>query len=121
MQRPAPPRYHTRAWLLWVGTAGLAAGVIRNPFYLLIVLLAARLVDEAGAVEQGADGAPDPRRQGWGAFLRLGAAIALFTGLFNFLAAHLGSHVLIRLPADWPLVGGPLTLEGLVYGLLNGL
>ena len=61
------------------------------------------------------------RRRSWGAFLRLGLIIATFAALFNWLAAHIGTHVLIRLPGDWPLIGGPLTLEGLVYGLLNGL
>jgi energy-coupling factor transport system permease protein len=117
----APATYHTGTWLLWAGTAALAAGVIRNPFYLVIVLLATRLVDAAGAAAESRVGTPDPRRQGWGAFLRLGLIILPFTILFNFLAAHVGTHVLVRLPADWPLIGGPLTLEGLVYGLLNGL
>jgi energy-coupling factor transport system permease protein len=117
----AAPPYHTRTWLLWVGTATLAAGSTRNPLYLIVVLLAARLVDLAVAVARGEAGANDPRRRSWGAFLRLGLIIATVTALFNFLAAHIGSHVLIRLPGEWPLIGGPLTLEGLVYGLLNGL
>ena len=113
--------YHTRTWLLWVGTATLAAGSTRNPLYLIVVLLAARLVDLAVAVARGEAGTPDPRRRSWGAFLRLGLIIATLTALFNFLAAHVGTHVVIRLPGEWPLIGGPLTLEGLVYGLLNGL
>ena len=117
----APATYHTRTWLLWAGTAALAAGVTRNPLYLVIVLLAARLVDAAGAAAESQAGTPDPRRQGWGTFLRLGLLILPFSIGFNFLAAHVGTHVLLRLPADWPLIGGPLTLEGLVYGLLNGL
>ncbi len=121
MPQPLAAPYHTRTWLLWVGTATLAAGSTRNPLYLLVVLLAARLVDMAVAVGRGEAGANDPRRRSWGAFLRLGLIIAGFAGLFNFLAAHIGSQVLIRLPGDWPLIGGPLTLEGLVYGLLNGL
>jgi energy-coupling factor transport system permease protein len=119
--RTAAPAYHTRTWLVWVATAALAAGLIRNPLYLVVVLLAARVVDAAQAAAHAPDGAPDPRRQGWGTFLRVGLVIAVASALFNFLAAHVGTHVLVRLPGDWPLVGGPLTLEGLVYGLLNGL
>jgi energy-coupling factor transport system permease protein len=41
--------------------------------------------------------------------------------LFNGLTAHLGDTVLIRLP-DWlPLLGGPVTLEALAFGAMNGL
>jgi len=41
--------------------------------------------------------------------------------LFNGLTAHLGDTVLFRLP-DWlPLLGGPVTLEALVFGATNGL
>ena len=51
-------------------------------------------------------------------------AIPLFGALaveFNVLLSHTGAHVLVALPADWPLVGGPLTLESAAYGLTVAL
>ena len=81
-------------------------------------------VDEAAisyelAAVPEADG--DPRRRGWMYFFRLGLALAAVSALFNGLGAHLGATVLLALPADWPIIGGPLTLEGIVYGALAGL
>jgi energy-coupling factor transport system permease protein len=40
--------------------------------------------------------------------------------IYNGLMAHGGATVLFTLPARWPLVGGPITLESLVYGALTG-
>jgi energy-coupling factor transport system permease protein len=41
--------------------------------------------------------------------------------LINVLAGHAGADVFARLPADWPLVGGDLTLESLAFGGALGL
>jgi energy-coupling factor transport system permease protein len=49
------------------------------------------------------------------------AVAAGFAALINVLAAHSGADVLARLPVDWPLVGGNLTLETLAYGADLGL
>ncbi len=49
-----------------------------------------------------------------------GLALALPT-LYNGLVSHAGQTIVARLPAAWPLVGGPITLEALVFGLLSGL
>jgi energy-coupling factor transport system permease protein len=37
------------------------------------------------------------------------------------LMVHVGEHVLFTLPPAIPLIGGPATLEALLYGALNGL
>jgi len=39
---------------------------------------------------------------------------------FNVLTTHIGARLLFTLPRDWPLIGGPITLEALLYGLANG-
>jgi energy-coupling factor transport system permease protein len=41
--------------------------------------------------------------------------------LFNVLTAHFGETVLFHLPTWLPFVGGAITLEALVYGVINGL
>ncbi|MGI8587948.1 MAG: energy-coupling factor transporter transmembrane component T [Chloroflexia bacterium] len=86
-------------------------------------MLAARGVDEAvTAYERAvAPAGVDTRRIGWGGFLRLAMVLAGFSAVFNALAAHAGETVLARLPADWPIIGGALTLEGVVYGALGGI
>ncbi|MHB8459224.1 MAG: energy-coupling factor transporter transmembrane component T [Candidatus Limnocylindrales bacterium] len=39
----------------------------------------------------------------------------------NLALSHSGAHVLVEMPADWPLLGGPITLEAGAYGLAAGL
>lgn len=101
-----------RAWLVWVLAAAALAMTIRNPLYTLILLLVARLVDVAcGRVDAGLH-------------LPLGRitlAVLFFATFFNGLFVHSGQTVLFHLPAAWPLIGGPITLEGMVYGLETGL
>lgn len=48
-------------------------------------------------------------------------AIASFATLLNFASAHLGTTVLFSLPSGLPAVGGPYTLEALVFGASGGL
>lgn len=51
-------------------------------------------------------------------------AMAISSGLAMLLSgllSHSGAHVLVRIPHALPLVGGPVTLEALVYGLDSGL
>jgi energy-coupling factor transport system permease protein len=58
--------------------------------------------------------------EGWSTFLRFGLWIWLVATIFNLFFAHAGKIVLFSLPHNWPLVGGPITLEGLLYGLAHG-
>ncbi len=99
-------------WLTWTLTAALLTTLTRNPLYIIILLLAARLV---GLTWQQTDA---PLRL---PLLRLGGVILTFSTLFNLLFVHIGQTVLFRLPAGWPLIGGALTLEAAVYGAINGL
>lgn len=101
-----------RAWLVWVLAAAALAMTIRNPLYTVILLLVARVVDVAC-------GRPDA-----GLNLPLGritVTVLFFATLFNGLFVHSGRTVLFALPATWPLIGGPITLEGMAYGLETGL
>ncbi len=49
------------------------------------------------------------------------AFIAAFDTLLNFVSAHLGRTVLFALPDSMPALGGPYTLEALVFGMTSGV
>ncbi len=85
----------------------------RNPLYLILLLLITRLVAYACQPRE---------RAGWSLpFWRIAAVILVFSTLFNVLLAHVGATVLLTLPSNWWLIGGPLTLEAAVYGFISGL
>jgi len=48
-------------------------------------------------------------------------SMMLISAMVNALFVHTGSSVLISLPKNWLLIGGNITLEGLIYGVINGL
>ena len=106
--------FHPIAWLLWLTAAALPAMLTRNPLYLLLLLLATAAV--YGTLQRRT-----PSAQAWGVFLRAGLFLVAFSVPFNALMVHAGNLVLLRLPAAWPIVGGNITLEALLYGLSSGL
>ena len=107
--RPLDPR----AWLLWSIAASLPPLLGRNPWPLAATLLAVLGVWAAwGAGSAGTR---------WRPLLRLALVLGLVSVLFNLLTAHVGDRVIATLPQHWPIVGGPLTLNALVYGLLGAI
>lgn len=106
--------FHPIAWLVWLVAAALPALSTRNPLYLSLVLLAI-------AVVYMALGRRNPLARNWGAFVRFSAVLWLFTIPFVALLNHHGTLIIARLPTRWPLIGGPITLEALLYGLTGGL
>jgi energy-coupling factor transport system permease protein len=105
-------RFAPHAWLIWAATASILALILRNPLYLVIILLAAQLVALVWT----------PKDTGLQlSFGRLALTIFLFSILFNLLTVHLGQTVLLRLPAGWWIIGGPITLEAIIYGALSAL
>jgi len=105
---------HPSAWLIWALSAAISALLIRNPLYLVIIGLAAWLVFTSAGRDSG-------QERGWKGLLKLGVFVWLLTIPFNALMIHQGSHILFRLPPDWPLVGGNITLEAVLYGMASGL
>ncbi len=104
---------HPVALTIWVVAAAAAALGTRNPVYLLLLLLVVWATYTAARRH-------NPRAQ-WGGLLRLGVWVWAITIPFNALSSHLGRYVLFTLPPALPVIGGPVTLEGLLYGFLNGL
>ncbi|HRA19566.1 MAG TPA: ECF transporter S component [Anaerolineae bacterium] len=116
---PAPvASLHPRAWLAW--TLGLAAAVslTDSPWALAAAGLAAALVGQALDHRLGGEGSEGRPGLPIGRVARL---VIPFATVYNGLFSHIGGTVLLRLPAAWPLVGGPVTAEALVYGALTGL
>ncbi|HEV2106960.1 MAG TPA: energy-coupling factor transporter transmembrane protein EcfT [Thermomicrobiales bacterium] len=111
---PEDPRLDPRAWLAWALAASLPPLASRNPLVLLMVLAAVLGVRAAWSPVVSRAGA-------WGGIVRLAVLFAAIGALFNLLTVRIGESVLYRLPEAWPLIGGPLTLNALVYGLLTGL
>jgi len=99
--------------LFWALTALVAASSTRNPLYAVLLLLITSVVGVACAPVQRRGVVLSP--------LRFAAVAVPLAALFNGLTAHLGDTVLLRLPGWLPLLGGPVTLEALVFGATNGL
>jgi len=106
--------FHPFAWTAWLAAAVLPALSTRNPLYLSLILLAT-------AVVYAALGRRSPLAKSWGAFVRFGALLWLLSIPFTALTAHYGTLVLVTLPQSWPVIGGAITLESLLYGLTGGL
>ena len=106
---------HPVAWLIWLAGGLVALSATRNPFYLALTLCG------IGAVlrvvrRRTPDALTVPVSP-----LRFAALVVTLSALFNAATVHFGDHVLLRLPSALPLFGGPVTLEALVFGALNGV
>ena len=102
------------AWLCWFAAAASVPLVSRNPFYLLLDLLAVAAVYLTRARR-------DPAARAWRLFALVGLTLATLSVGFNLLTVHAGNATLARLPGWLPIVGGRLTWNGLVYGVLSAL
>ncbi len=115
--------FHPYAWTLWLAASMAAALLTRNPFYLLILLLAESFL--FAALSRRHRRASDPKTSSrpmtWAPVVRLAWFLWAFAILFNALTVHVGSHTLFTLPSTWPLIGGPITLEAVIYGFTTGL
>ena len=101
-------RLHPVTWIVWTMAATVVALIVRHPMYLLIVALAAIAVRARASGGRTLVGDA-----------RLALSLLLIPALFNLAFSRAGQTVLLELPL--PLVGGPYTLEALVYGLTAGI
>jgi energy-coupling factor transport system permease protein len=102
-----------RVWLFWTLTVLVTASSTRNPLYVVILLLVTTGVGVACASDRNRQAPLSP--------LRFAAVAVPFSVLFNGLTAHFGDTTLFHLPEWLPLLGGAVTLEGLIFGATNGL
>ena len=111
-----PRTFHPLAWTAWIAAIVVILTLTRNPLYLALVIGLIALVLWRRAPMPAQDGhniALSP--------LRFGLIVVTTAALFNVAMVHVGTTVLFSLPAWIPLLGGPWTLEALVYGALNGV
>lgn len=106
--------FHSAALVIWLAAAAAPALSARNPLYLGLILGASGLV--YSVLGRGSVAA-----SGWGSLVRFGLFVFALSIPFNALSNHAGQVVLFRLPAAWPIVGGPITLEAVIAGAVNGL
>ncbi|MBA2468147.1 MAG: energy-coupling factor transporter transmembrane protein EcfT [Chloroflexia bacterium] len=106
-------RLDSRAWLGW-GLATMTPLLLsRNPWVLIQVLV---IVAVVRAVWHPATAGRD---MAW--FLKIAAAFVTVSVAFNVLTVHAGDRIISELPVSWPVVGGILTWNALVYGILGGI
>ena len=101
---------NARAVAAWSATCIFIVLSTTNPVYKAVVL--------AAALSALAAGVGLHRLRGLLTGVLLISAFAL---LLNFVSAHLGTTVLFELPHQIPALGGPYTLEALVFGATGGL
>jgi energy-coupling factor transport system permease protein len=105
---------HPVAWLAWLVGTMVALSVARNPLHLVLILLCIAVVNISLGAKEEASYAPI-------SLVRFGLIIVSLSALFNALTAHFGESVVLRLPEWLPVLGGPITLEALTFGAINGL
>lgn len=113
--------FHIHAWLVWLVAALTPFLLTRNPFYILLAL-------GALALDYYLLCRNTPLGKSWTALLSLGITFALFSILYNVLFVSVGATKLATLPAlrftfseGVVQIGGAITLESLVFGLMNAL
>jgi|GEM_PF-476866 len=102
-----------RAWLLWGAAASLPLLTGRHPVVLLELLIIVVVVRQVCVHRRGA--------VGWSWLLRLAALAVPIGVIFNVMTVHAGDQVIFRIPEAIPLIGGPVTWNACVYGVLSGL
>lgn len=105
-------RLDVRAWGIWLGVLVIAALLIRNPYYQVLVGVGILMTWPQDA---------EKRLLKVGEVLRFGAFALLFSVVFNALTVHSGQTVLGSIPGKIPLLSGDVTLEAAAYGASNGL
>lgn len=102
------------AWTLWFGAVIVVPLTSRNPLYLGLLLLVVLTVFLT--LPRTAD-----RRSPWRLFAYIGTGVALLSVGFNVLTVHIGDRQFASLPERLPIIGGPLTLNALVYGVISAM
>ncbi len=101
-------------WIIWVVAGSTFILLTRNPVYLVLGILSLLFLGHQLAKKQ--------QSQHWAKFnLRFIFMMVFLSTLINSLFSKVGQTVLLTLPIQWPLIGGNITIESLVYGAINGL
>jgi energy-coupling factor transport system permease protein len=105
---------HAVTWFAWLSAALIVVSTTRNPLYLTLAIAA--FMATAHAIRRPGETYAAPLAPG-----RFALYVISLAALINALLSRVGDTVLLAIPTTWPLIGGPVTAEALVYGALNGL
>lgn len=105
---------NTVVWGLWGLAVIIVVASTRNPLYLGLTGSATALVYVS--LEKRTD-----TNWAWTAVLKIGLFVAALSIAFNLLTVHVGDRVFYRLPESLPIIGGPLTLNALLYGASSAI
>lgn len=108
---------HAVTWACWVAAVLVVLSVTRNPIYVGLTLLWIALVWLAVSHAPRTRALPPAPLSP----LRFGLFVVAMSTLFNALTVHAGRTVLFVIPGRVPLLSGPVTLEAVLYGFINGL
>lgn len=107
-------RLNAVAWVLWFVAIAIVPLTSRNPLYLTLVFMVVLTVFFSLPHKSGQTSA-------WRLFAYIGSGVATLSIGFNVLTVHVGNRQFARLPDALPIVGGPLTVNALVYGSISAL
>lgn len=102
------------AWSLWFLAVVALPLTSRNPLYLGLLMTVVIVVFLSLPKRGGRDSA-------WRLFAYIGSGVALLSIAFNVLTVHVGDREFARLPDGLPIVGGSLTLNALLYGVISAM
>lgn len=102
------------AWLLWFIAVAAIPVSSRHPLYLTLALMVVSVVHlSIPADERGSSP--------WRLFAYVGSSVAVLSIAFNVLTVHSGDRPFAELPDWWPIIGGQLTYNALLYGVASAL
>lgn len=123
--------FHIASWSLWLCAAALAALGTRNPFYLALTIIVAALVGrDISRQTQPTSTNPDQTnthfvvsstQQSLTGLWRVVIIITFAVAILKGLSYHIGATILFTIPGWLPVIGGPITLEGMVSAALDGV
>jgi energy-coupling factor transport system permease protein len=105
---------HAVAWFAWLSAALIIVSTTRNPLYLTLATTV--FMATAHAIRRPGETYAAPLAPG-----RFALFVIPLAAIINALLSRVGDTVLLEIPKTWPLIGGPITAEALIYGVLNGL
>jgi energy-coupling factor transport system permease protein len=111
---------NTWSWIIWLGSVLIVLWSTRNPVYLgliFFILIIVWSLVKKGIEKDNLEASPQIPFSP----LKISLFIILFSAIFNGLISQFGRSLLITLPSWIPYLGGPFTLEAMVFGAINGL
>lgn len=111
--RSQAPGLDVRAWLVWGMAMTIPLLTGRHPIVLaelIVIVMVVRTVC-----------LPAAQVRGWSWMVRLGMIAIPIGVLFNILTVHAGDQRIVRVNDDVPIIGGNVTWNALVYGLISGV